>query len=44
MPLASVAVSVIAVTPTPDTVVPDIGDCVTDITPEQLSLVIASDV
>ena len=44
LPLASVAVNVTAVTPTPETVVPAMGDCVTEITPEQLSLVIANDV
>ena len=41
LPLASVAVSVITVTPTPVTVVPDAGDCVT-VTDEQLSLAIAN--
>ena len=41
MPLASVAVSVITVTPTPDTVVPDAGDWVT-VTTEQLSLAVAN--
>ena len=44
LPLASVAVSVMDVTPTPATAVPATGDCVTDITPEQLSLADANPV
>ena len=41
-PLASVAVNVTAVVPTPDTVVPAMGDCVI-VTAEQLSLAVAND-
>ena len=43
MPLPSVAVNVIIVTPTPVTVVPDAGDWVT-VTDEQLSPTVANDV
>ena len=41
LPLASVAVSVTVVVPTPLTAVPAAGDCVT-VTAEQLSAVVAS--
>ena len=40
LPLASMAVSVTAVTPTPATAVPAAGDCVR-VTVEQLSLAVA---
>ena len=43
LPLASVAMSVIDVTPTPDTIVPAAGDCVT-VTDEQKSATVANDV
>ena len=43
LPLASVAVSVTVVVPTPETEVPAAGDCVT-VTDKQLSAVVASEV
>ena len=46
LPEASVAVNVITVVPAPDTMVPAVGDCVTEMDPlaVQLSLLVASDV